>query len=86
MDLCVGCKGCKRECANQVDMAAIKIEWQAQRNAAFRALDRLPFLAKAREIAPSANPLPLPPGALECSLWVEKLPTASVIHAPAQSA
>lgn len=33
MDLCVGCKGCKRECANQVDMAAIKIEYQAQRNA-----------------------------------------------------
>lgn len=34
MDLCIGCKGCKRECANQVDMAAIKIEYQAQRNAA----------------------------------------------------
>lgn len=33
MDLCVGCKGCKRECANQVDMAAIKVETQAQRNA-----------------------------------------------------
>jgi Fe-S oxidoreductase len=33
MDLCVGCKGCKRECANAVDMAAIKIEYQAQRNA-----------------------------------------------------
>jgi hypothetical protein len=33
MELCVGCKGCKRECANQVDMAAIKIEVQAQRNA-----------------------------------------------------
>jgi hypothetical protein len=33
MDLCVGCKGCKCECANQVDMAAIKIEYQAQRNA-----------------------------------------------------
>jgi glycerol-3-phosphate dehydrogenase subunit C len=32
MDLCVGCKGCKRECANQVDMAAIKVETQAQRN------------------------------------------------------
>lgn len=32
MELCVGCKGCKRECANQVDMAAIKIEYQAQRN------------------------------------------------------
>lgn len=33
MGLCVGCKGCKRECANQVDMAAIKIEVQAQCNA-----------------------------------------------------
>lgn len=33
MELCVGCKGCKRECANQVDMAAIKIEYLAQRNA-----------------------------------------------------
>lgn len=33
MELCVGCKGCQRECANQVDMAAIKIETQAQRNA-----------------------------------------------------
>jgi glycerol-3-phosphate dehydrogenase subunit C len=33
MELCVGCKGCKRECANQVDMAAIKIEYQAQVNA-----------------------------------------------------
>ena len=32
MELCVGCKGCKRECANQVDMAAIKIEYQAQVN------------------------------------------------------
>lgn len=32
MELCIGCKGCKRECANQVDMAAIKIEYQAQRN------------------------------------------------------
>ena len=32
MDLCVGCKGCKRECANQVDMAAIKVETQAQRS------------------------------------------------------
>ena len=33
MALCVGCKGCKRECANQVDMAAIKIEYQAKKNA-----------------------------------------------------
>lgn len=32
MELCIGCKGCKRECANQIDMAAIKIETLAQRN------------------------------------------------------
>lgn len=33
-----------------------------QRDAAFRAMDRLPILAKARNIAPSATPLPLPQG------------------------
>jgi Fe-S oxidoreductase len=33
MDLCVACKGCKRECENNVDMALIKVEYLAQRNA-----------------------------------------------------
>lgn len=33
-----------------------------QRDAAFRAMDRLPVLAEAREIAPSDHPLPLPAG------------------------
>lgn len=33
MDLCVSCKGCKRECENEVDMAQIKLEYLAQRNA-----------------------------------------------------
>ncbi|TAN53274.1 MAG: (Fe-S)-binding protein [Methylococcaceae bacterium] len=32
MDLCVSCKGCKRECENAVDMALIKIEYLAQLN------------------------------------------------------
>jgi glycerol-3-phosphate dehydrogenase subunit C len=32
MDLCVACKGCKRECENEVDMAMIKIEYLAQRH------------------------------------------------------
>ena len=32
------------------------------RDAAFRAMDRLPILAKAAQIAPSTNPLPLPAG------------------------
>lgn len=31
MDLCVSCKGCKRECENNVDMALIKAEYLAQR-------------------------------------------------------
>jgi CubicO group peptidase (beta-lactamase class C family) len=35
---------------------------QTQRDAAFRALDRMPILARSGEIAPSPNPLPLPPG------------------------
>ena len=34
-----------------------------QRDAAFRALDRIPLLAKARPIAAGNAPLPLPPGA-----------------------
>ena len=32
MDLCVSCKGCKRECENSVDMALIKVEYLAQLN------------------------------------------------------
>lgn len=31
MDLCVSCKGCKRECESNVDMAKIKAEYQAQK-------------------------------------------------------
>jgi len=31
MELCVGCKGCKRECPNGVDMAALRTEALAQR-------------------------------------------------------
>jgi len=30
MDLCLACKGCKRECENEVDMAMIKTEFLAQ--------------------------------------------------------
>lgn len=39
------------------------LSWkQDQRDAAFRALDRLPVLAKSRSFAPSPAPLPLPAG------------------------
>lgn len=36
---------------------------QAQRDAAFRAMDRLPFLAQAHGVPASGTPSPLPPGA-----------------------
>ena len=40
------------------------LSWpQAQRDTAFRALDRLPVLAKIREVAPAAAPRALPQGA-----------------------
>lgn len=48
MAQCVGCKGCKRECENGLDMAMIKIEYLAQRRARrglslrSRVLGRLP--------------------------------------------
>jgi Fe-S oxidoreductase len=32
MDLCVSCKGCKKECPSAVDMTLIKTEYLAQRN------------------------------------------------------
>ena len=35
---------------------------ESQRDAAFRAMDRLPLLAQANEIAPSPHPLALPEG------------------------
>jgi FAD/FMN-containing dehydrogenase/Fe-S oxidoreductase len=31
MDLCISCKACKTECPSAVDMARIKLEWQAHR-------------------------------------------------------
>jgi Fe-S oxidoreductase len=62
MDLCVGCKGCRRECPTGVDMARMKIEFLAQYRArhGLRLKDRLvaalPRIAPvAARVAPLAN-------------------------------
>ncbi|GAA5217316.1 (Fe-S)-binding protein [Corallincola platygyrae] len=36
MDLCVACKGCKRECENNLDMSQIKVEFEAQQKRGLR--------------------------------------------------
>jgi len=73
LDLCVSCKGCRRECPTGVDMARLKIEFLAARNArcgvplpqrltAFLpryapALSRLFWLANLRDRLPGAAQL-----------------------------
>ncbi len=73
MELCVGCKACRRECPTGVDMARMKIEAAAARNAVHgpRMLDRLigtmprwapfaamvPWLANARDLVPGGKRL-----------------------------
>ncbi len=73
MDLCVGCKGCRRECPTGVDMAKMKVEFLhhykkrhgltlKDRLVAFLPryapwAARLPWLANAREWLPGAKAL-----------------------------
>jgi Fe-S oxidoreductase len=58
LDLCVSCKGCRRECPTGVDMARMKIEVTAQRKAALGHTLRDRLVAALPELAPFASRVP----------------------------
>ncbi len=72
MDLCIGCKGCKRECPTGVDMAKMKVEFlgplsPAPRVAIRRAADRIPSTLRTACAPARAAPKPKGQGAWRCA-------------------
>ncbi len=58
LDLCVGCKGCKRDCPTGVDMAKMKIEVLAQRRLRHGLSLKQRLVAHLPAYAPLASRLP----------------------------
>ena len=57
MELCVGCKGCRRECPTGVDMARMKIEFQNQYGRRHGLTLRQKLIAYLPRYAPAASKL-----------------------------
>ena len=58
MDLCVGCKGCKRDCPTGVDMAKMKFEWKAQQRKAHGSTRRERLFAAIPDLLHTASRFP----------------------------
>jgi Fe-S oxidoreductase len=72
LDLCVSCKGCKRDCPTGVDMARIKIEARAAWNERHGLRVRERLVAFLPRYAPYASRMPSLFGAIDRMPWLKK--------------
>jgi len=73
MDLCIGCKGCARDCPSEVDMAKLKaeLEYQAHQEGAATLRDRLfANIDSVSRLASALAPL---------SNWAQRLPASGLL-------
>ncbi len=56
MELCISCKACRSECPNSVDMARLKLAWQAHRSGDHKVSARDRWTASLPRIAPRISP------------------------------